>query len=154
MGKSKAPRKKLNDQRSRRERRADPARWYQVTEMADRIVAPVTAGDVAKLVEFERKVDVSEQDLNIQGPIEDVIIVSLPPDMFGSTATQVLTAVRQVLAWTDELGVDRDKLLALMHDSSGQTLRCPHKFDLSALTRRAVHRGHARPIHPVARWQR
>lgn len=30
-------------------------------------------------------------------------------------------AVRQVLDWADELEVDHDKLLALMHDSSGQT---------------------------------
>jgi len=36
-------------------------------------------------------------------------------------AATAVTAVRQVLDWTDELGVDRAKLLALMHDSSGQT---------------------------------
>jgi len=36
-------------------------------------------------------------------------------------AATSVTAVRQVLDWTDELGVDREKLLALMHDSSGQT---------------------------------
>lgn len=36
-------------------------------------------------------------------------------------AATSVAAVRQVLDWTDELGVDRDKLLALMHDSSGQT---------------------------------
>jgi 3-hydroxyisobutyrate dehydrogenase-like beta-hydroxyacid dehydrogenase len=36
-------------------------------------------------------------------------------------AASSVTAVRQVLDWTDRLGVDRDKLLALMHDSSGQT---------------------------------
>lgn len=32
-----------------------------------------------------------------------------------------LVGVRQVLDWADELGVDRDRLIALMHDSSGQT---------------------------------
>lgn len=36
-------------------------------------------------------------------------------------AASSVTAVRQVLDWTDELGVDRARLLALMHDSSGQT---------------------------------
>jgi 3-hydroxyisobutyrate dehydrogenase-like beta-hydroxyacid dehydrogenase len=36
-------------------------------------------------------------------------------------AAASVTAVRQVLDWTDQLGVDREKLLALMHDSSGQT---------------------------------
>ena len=29
--------------------------------------------------------------------------------------------VRQALGWADDLGMDRDRLLALMHDSSGQT---------------------------------
>ncbi|MEM7056320.1 MAG: NAD(P)-dependent oxidoreductase [Pseudomonadota bacterium] len=32
-----------------------------------------------------------------------------------------VSAVRQVLDWADQLGVDEDRLLALMHDSSGQT---------------------------------
>jgi 3-hydroxyisobutyrate dehydrogenase-like beta-hydroxyacid dehydrogenase len=36
-------------------------------------------------------------------------------------AATAVTAVRQALVWTDALGVDREKLLALMHDSSGQT---------------------------------
>jgi 3-hydroxyisobutyrate dehydrogenase-like beta-hydroxyacid dehydrogenase len=36
-------------------------------------------------------------------------------------AAAAVTAVRQALVWTDDLGVDRAKLLALMHDSSGQT---------------------------------
>jgi len=36
-------------------------------------------------------------------------------------ATAAVTAVRQALDWADELGVDRAKLLALMHDSSGQS---------------------------------
>jgi len=36
-------------------------------------------------------------------------------------AATSVAAVRQVLDWTDDLGVDREKLLALMHDSSGQT---------------------------------
>jgi 3-hydroxyisobutyrate dehydrogenase-like beta-hydroxyacid dehydrogenase len=36
-------------------------------------------------------------------------------------AASSVTAVRQALDWSDQLGVDRQKLLALMHDSSGQT---------------------------------
>ena len=36
-------------------------------------------------------------------------------------AAASVASVRQVLEWTDQLGVDREKLLALMHDSSGQT---------------------------------
>jgi len=36
-------------------------------------------------------------------------------------AAASVAAVRQVLAWADQLGVDRERLLALMHDSSGQT---------------------------------
>jgi len=32
-----------------------------------------------------------------------------------------LAGVRQVLDWADDLGVDQDRLMALMHDSSGQT---------------------------------
>lgn len=32
-----------------------------------------------------------------------------------------LVGVRQVLDWADTLGMDQDRLLALMHDSSGQT---------------------------------
>lgn len=32
-----------------------------------------------------------------------------------------VSAVRQVIEWADQLGVDQDRLLALMHDSSGQT---------------------------------
>ncbi|MEM9682664.1 MAG: NAD(P)-binding domain-containing protein [Pseudomonadota bacterium] len=36
-------------------------------------------------------------------------------------AAASVASVRQALDWSDRLGVDRDKLLALMHDSSGQT---------------------------------
>jgi len=36
-------------------------------------------------------------------------------------ATAAVTAVRQALDWADQIGVDRTKLLALMHDSSGQS---------------------------------
>ncbi|MEM6661116.1 MAG: NAD(P)-binding domain-containing protein [Pseudomonadota bacterium] len=36
-------------------------------------------------------------------------------------AASELAAVRQVLDWADDLGVEQDRLLALMHDSSGQT---------------------------------
>lgn len=36
-------------------------------------------------------------------------------------AASSVVAVRQALAWADALGVDRARLLALMHDSSGQT---------------------------------
>ncbi len=36
-------------------------------------------------------------------------------------AASSTVAVRQSLAWAQELGVDRERLLALMHDSSGQT---------------------------------
>jgi len=36
-------------------------------------------------------------------------------------AASSTVAVRQSLAWAAELGVDRDRLLTLMHDSSGQT---------------------------------
>jgi 3-hydroxyisobutyrate dehydrogenase-like beta-hydroxyacid dehydrogenase len=36
-------------------------------------------------------------------------------------AAASVTAVRQALDWADDLGVDRQRLLALMHDSSGQT---------------------------------
>ncbi len=36
------------------------------------------------------------------------------------TASSV-TAVRQVLQWAEELDIDQDRLLALIHDSSGQT---------------------------------
>ena len=36
-------------------------------------------------------------------------------------AASSVVAVRQALDWADELNVDEDKLLALMHDSSGQT---------------------------------
>ncbi len=36
-------------------------------------------------------------------------------------AASSVAAVRQALAWADALGVDRARLLALMHDSSGQT---------------------------------
>ena len=32
-----------------------------------------------------------------------------------------VAAVRRVLDWADDLGLDRDRLMALMHDSSGQT---------------------------------
>jgi 3-hydroxyisobutyrate dehydrogenase-like beta-hydroxyacid dehydrogenase len=35
-------------------------------------------------------------------------------------AASSLVASRQVFEWADKLGVDRDRLLALMHDSSGQ----------------------------------
>lgn len=36
-------------------------------------------------------------------------------------AASSVAAVRQALGWADGLGVERDRLLALMHDSSGQT---------------------------------
>ena len=36
-------------------------------------------------------------------------------------AASSVVAVRQALGWADALGVDRARLLALMHDSSGQT---------------------------------
>ena len=36
-------------------------------------------------------------------------------------AATSLVGVRRVLAWADDLGVDQNKLMALMHDSSGQT---------------------------------
>ena len=36
-------------------------------------------------------------------------------------AAASVVAVRQALGWADDLGVDRARLLALMHDSSGQT---------------------------------
>lgn len=36
-------------------------------------------------------------------------------------AASSVVAVRQVLRWADDLGVDRARLMALMHDSSGQT---------------------------------
>ncbi|MEM7189874.1 MAG: NAD-binding protein, partial [Pseudomonadota bacterium] len=36
-------------------------------------------------------------------------------------AASELVAVRRVLDWADELGIAQDRLLALMHDSSGQT---------------------------------
>ncbi len=36
-------------------------------------------------------------------------------------AASSVVAVRQVLAWADQLDIDRTRLLALMHDSSGQT---------------------------------
>lgn len=36
-------------------------------------------------------------------------------------AASSTVAVRQTLTWADQLGVDQDKLLSLMHDSSGQT---------------------------------
>ena len=36
-------------------------------------------------------------------------------------AGSAMAGVRQVLEWAGDLGVDRDRLLALMHDSSGQT---------------------------------
>lgn len=36
-------------------------------------------------------------------------------------AASSTVAVRQSLSWASELGVDRERLLALMHDSSGQT---------------------------------
>ncbi len=36
-------------------------------------------------------------------------------------AAASVSAVRQALAWADDLGVDRGRLMALMHDSSGQT---------------------------------
>lgn len=36
-------------------------------------------------------------------------------------AAATVVAVRQALGWADDLGVDRARLLALMHDSSGQT---------------------------------
>ena len=36
-------------------------------------------------------------------------------------AAASVASVRQVLGWADQLGVDRARLLALMHDSSGQT---------------------------------
>ncbi|HAT87157.1 MAG TPA: NAD(P)-dependent oxidoreductase [Rhizobiales bacterium] len=39
-------------------------------------------------------------------------------------------AVRQVLDWADELEVDHDKLLSLMHDSSGQTWLGSHFHDI------------------------
>ena len=36
-------------------------------------------------------------------------------------AGSAMAGVRRVLDWADDLGVDRERLLALMHDSSGQT---------------------------------
>ncbi|MEM1161495.1 MAG: NAD(P)-binding domain-containing protein [Pseudomonadota bacterium] len=36
-------------------------------------------------------------------------------------AGSAMAGVRQALNWADDLGVDRTRLLALMHDSSGQT---------------------------------
>ena len=36
-------------------------------------------------------------------------------------AATSVASVRQTLAWADELGIDRGRLLALMNDSSGQT---------------------------------
>jgi len=36
-------------------------------------------------------------------------------------AAASVASVRQALAWADQLGIDRDRLLALMNDSSGQT---------------------------------
>ncbi len=44
-------------------------------------------------------------------------------DVFPFAATSVV-AVHKVLDWAVEAGADRDKLLAVMHDSSGQTWFC------------------------------
>jgi 3-hydroxyisobutyrate dehydrogenase-like beta-hydroxyacid dehydrogenase len=57
------------------------------------------------------------------------------------SAASSLVATRQVFEWADELGVDRDRLRALMHDSSGQNWFASN-FELLEFARQQYHRHH------------
>jgi hypothetical protein len=88
-----------NDKRTRIERRADPERWFHVTELGDRVISPVSTTEVMKIIEFDRKVNIEAQDLHIQGPIDEIIVVSLPKEFFQhGIAEQMIEGVRKVLS--------------------------------------------------------
>lgn len=90
------------DPRSRQARKADPERWYQVVEMVQ-TVSEVKMEDVVKLVQSEKKVDIEPHQLHVQGPIDDVIVLSLPKEL-GPRAKEILTAFKHVLADSGVVG--------------------------------------------------
>ncbi len=58
----------MADRRSRKERLADPDRWYQCVELSN----------------GESTIDVEGQQFLLKGRIDDIIVVAIPPSISGA----------------------------------------------------------------------
>lgn len=87
-----------DDERSRKERRADPDRWFE-------IVSYFQEGEEG------RYLDVEGQQLFVRGNIDDVIVVQVPAHYGSQQAHQIMGAVQRTMQGA---GVDRP--LVLMPD--------------------------------------